>query len=694
MARAPVAIQFLLVVLGTAGAASANTLFVAQAGADGPACGAQDRPCRSISRAITNASDGDMIVVGPGFYGDIDGDGVLSATSGDEMPGAVGLIAVAKSLAIVSSAGADSTVIYHDSPTVPFGVDLEAAGVRFGAVGGGFTVRGNGANCSAAIRGVGANSTIEGNVLTGCFRGADLSGAAVVLSQNEARGNVESGFVTRSAGAIVRGNRAISNGFTGFVTEGDSWQMTGNASISNSGDGATVDGNGTFNGNAMIGNAKTGLGVNGFLVAGHVNLTITANSFYGNRALGGNCGIFNNTFTVLNAPGNFWGLATGPGADPADQLCGNPIVVNTWLTAPTAAADVYGGLVQGISRVGGVGFPSAITGWSEDWQVIVTGDNDNGPLPTHYVMARSYENGRVTAFGHESLLTPEGVAAFDNGRLVSNVVTWLDQRTSRKVLYTTGHDEGIGTANLTGLRSLLPQYSFTPISAPITSTQLPTDAVLIIGHAKADFTLAEIEVIRRFVAAGGGLLLAAQGWAWIPYWNRPLDEFPMNRVGEPFAIRWLGANLRDPTDETAAEEAIYHTLYPEPRTTKQFGIIDSFMSFAAENFVATRDTDGCSAGFAGTLLVDTRARLDAGGHPLSGLAVRVLQLSGGNALRGVAQPHGGTGAEFGVPFETYYEDGILTAVGETASVPIAVCLKTMKPFRFVVDLMGRDESNP
>ena len=146
--------------------------------------------------------------------------------------------------------------------------------------------------------------------------------------------------------------------------------MSKNASIGNEGDGATVDGNGSFTGNAMIGNARTGLGVNGFLVAGIVHLTISGNSFYANRSLGGNCGIFNNTFTVLDARENFWGLPTGPGADPADLACGNPIGVTPWLTSPEAEAVVYGPLVQGVSQIGGVGFPSGITGWSEDWQII------------------------------------------------------------------------------------------------------------------------------------------------------------------------------------------------------------------------------------------------------------------------------------------------------------------------------------
>lgn len=36
-----------------------------------PTCGRRDRPCRSISQAITSATAGDLVLVGPGRYGDL-----------------------------------------------------------------------------------------------------------------------------------------------------------------------------------------------------------------------------------------------------------------------------------------------------------------------------------------------------------------------------------------------------------------------------------------------------------------------------------------------------------------------------------------------------------------------------------------------------------------------------------------------
>ena len=44
----------------------AAMLYVENNGVDSASCGAVTQPCRSISQAITNASDGDTVTVGPG----------------------------------------------------------------------------------------------------------------------------------------------------------------------------------------------------------------------------------------------------------------------------------------------------------------------------------------------------------------------------------------------------------------------------------------------------------------------------------------------------------------------------------------------------------------------------------------------------------------------------------------------------
>jgi hypothetical protein len=95
----------------------AATLYVANNGVDGPGCGAKETPCRSITQAIALAVPEDAIVVGPGRYGDLDGDGTVGET-GEEIgsPGCGCMLSVNKSVKLTSSDGAAATVI--DAGTV------------------------------------------------------------------------------------------------------------------------------------------------------------------------------------------------------------------------------------------------------------------------------------------------------------------------------------------------------------------------------------------------------------------------------------------------------------------------------------------------------------------------------------------------------------------------------------------------
>src|SRR5205085_3298064 len=95
-------------------AAHSGTLYVANNGIDGASCscGTKGAPCRSITCAIGNAVAGDTIIVGPGKYGDLDDSGTIGQ-AGEEngSPGCGCVLSLNKSVTLVSSDGAASTVI-------------------------------------------------------------------------------------------------------------------------------------------------------------------------------------------------------------------------------------------------------------------------------------------------------------------------------------------------------------------------------------------------------------------------------------------------------------------------------------------------------------------------------------------------------------------------------------------------------
>jgi hypothetical protein len=131
--------------------ASGANLSVTNYGTDDSECGLAARPCRSIDRAIENASPGDTIWVGAGHYGNIHGDPGFNAP-GDEHPQTLGapyrlftscMICITKPLHIYSYSGAAVTVIDSgSSPTFVATVMIVADGAVFGSAGHGFTITG------------------------------------------------------------------------------------------------------------------------------------------------------------------------------------------------------------------------------------------------------------------------------------------------------------------------------------------------------------------------------------------------------------------------------------------------------------------------------------------------------------------------------------------------------------------------
>ena len=133
----------------------------------------------------------------------------------------------------------------------------------------------------------------------------------LVLTGNLARRNTGVGgggafdLVYPLSGGVVTKNTAIANWSPGFQI----WD----ASVAF-----------TFSKNTALGND---IGVEVRALGGAV--TLSKNNLFGNgdRGAGANCGLYIDNVSgsaplTVNATGNFWGAATGPGANPADLAGG------------------------------------------------------------------------------------------------------------------------------------------------------------------------------------------------------------------------------------------------------------------------------------------------------------------------------------------------------------------------------------
>ncbi len=189
----------------------ARVIYVANNGFDSATCGDRDSPCRSVSQGISNADTGDRIVVGPGRYGDLNGNGVFGEP-GEEFAQGVGMITVDKSVEIISSDGPLATTLDATSPTRKAAVLIAASGVTLGRFGHGFLITGagfNGVSCFSFV----SNATVEGNVAQANGQsGIAISGSGNLVEGNIANGNGAAGFGIFGTANVVRHNAASRNG--------------------------------------------------------------------------------------------------------------------------------------------------------------------------------------------------------------------------------------------------------------------------------------------------------------------------------------------------------------------------------------------------------------------------------------------------------------------------------------------------
>lgn len=325
-------------------AAGAATLNVAVGGIDADGCGTKAAPCRSISHAIAAALPGDKILVGPGRYGDLDDDGTFGEAGEETGIGAV--VTIDKPLAVESTEGAATTLI-DGGDALLHGVDITATGARLGKAKKGFTIAHAGrlavlvdpgvtgvtvSGIRAVRNGGGFGSKSSGLTFRGNAAdandgdGFNFTGSGITITGCRASGNTGSGFALSGDGSVLKGNVASSNGEDGFrFGSGAGHVITGSVGAGNA-TGLRISANTiTATGNSFVGNTLEGIAVTA------PGVTVTKTNVFGNGAIGGaNCGVRTAGAGSVTLDQVCFGAPTGPGADPADQVCADtgPIIVN------------------------------------------------------------------------------------------------------------------------------------------------------------------------------------------------------------------------------------------------------------------------------------------------------------------------------------------------------------------------------
>jgi parallel beta-helix repeat protein len=329
--RITVSGTFMLAVLVTAALSAqatwATTFRVENNGVDSATCGPAANPCRSITQAIANAAAGDKIVVGPGTYGDLDGDGTLGSSPGEEVPPTFCncMLLINKSVTIVSSDGAAETIINATTAVnLASNVSIVASNVKFGASGAGFTVT----NVNTPPQ----DETATNGVTTNADQ-VVIKGNRVVVEDNVGlpfSGIEDFGGFDGTNTVLIEGNQVI--GWTQGIAAGGINETITQNTVQFSYRGIAVGGQGTIKGNVVTGNTY------GFVLYGN-GVDITGNAILGNQTgidasaggtieknniYGNGCGIYLYELPqpAVLADHNYWGAATGPGSAPANTTCG------------------------------------------------------------------------------------------------------------------------------------------------------------------------------------------------------------------------------------------------------------------------------------------------------------------------------------------------------------------------------------
>jgi nitrous oxidase accessory protein NosD len=389
---------FAFLFLSAAAPALAGTINVSSNGENTGTCGASDDPCLTIAQAVTNAVQGDTIAVGPGVYGGtaivdkavtiISSAGTGAAVINSTMSlNFQGIVLGKKGKGLSFNVGASTAVDingdeivvrgnrFSDSTVgIQVGVatdvvirdnSFDAVNIGVSVVSGEATViRGNQFGYSPTVAvdlgGLSTGAIVRENRTFGpSGSGFRIDGSDHLFFRNHVHGSPGGGFVTLGAptNVVLQENVVISAGSPAYwLSNGSGWVLERNAALHTSAPGFYLVAGTTFvlTGNLAIGGNNIGFQINngadhvlednsaiqngsqGILLATvGTGVTVTGGNLYGNGA--GNCGLENSSASAILTDGIYWGDPSGPGADPADLVCGNSGVVT--LGTPADSPD-------------------------------------------------------------------------------------------------------------------------------------------------------------------------------------------------------------------------------------------------------------------------------------------------------------------------------------------------------------------
>jgi len=201
-------------------------------------------------------------------------------------------------------------------------------------------------------------------------------------------------------------------------------------------------------------------------------------------------------------------------------------------------------LLDGVRTIGKPGTPGPLAVTGSEAFVVWTG-RASGDLALPLAVATRHGEGRAFALGHTGYFDAKSLAEGDTEQLLVNAARWLGGPKARVCCWRQP--------------ALAERLSAAGIKVESVSTRDwmgSLDRVDVVFLKPSMLDVAEVERLRAWVAAGGGVGLADLGWGWQQLHPREVlaEDHPGNLFGAPLGFVWADGTFRL-IDPVAAQRA-------------------------------------------------------------------------------------------------------------------------------------------
>jgi len=212
-----------------------------------------------------------------------------------------------------------------------------------------------------------------------------------------------------------------------------------------------------------------------------------------------------------------------PESQPAQPA---PAPQQPWRRATQADFDA---ILDGVSHVGVPGWPGIVCAFGPESFPLVAGSASKRLAPV--AAATRFGEGRAVMFGHDGYMSAGILGKDDHGRLMVQAVRWAAG--ARTI---PDHEPRIATLKVDALRAHLASRGLDVMKFG-DNWHVKLEAVDVVCTDPARLGgESDVAALRKFVRAGGGLVVAGTGWGWCQIHKRPITEYPGNLLLAPAGL--------------------------------------------------------------------------------------------------------------------------------------------------------------